>query len=362
MDQERETARMEEDVISLVEVGSVLLRHRVLIVRSGVAVTLLAVLFALRTPLSYTANTSFLPQAGSGGGSGIGGLAGLAGQFGIAVPSGALGESPEFYAEIVRSREILEVLATEEFSLDDGEVEDTARQSGTLADILEIGTEEQDAALRRQGTIDWLRAAVSVTTGKQTQVVSISVKTPQASLSEALASRLLALLNDFNLRTRQSQAAAERAFIETRLAEVQDSLRAAEDRLERFLESNRQWAGSPELTFQRDRIQRQVVMQQQVFTSLAEAHEQARIAEVRNTPVITVVERPVRPVRPDPRGRIMKAAVGVVLGGMLGVLLAFGREYSHRARAREGAEYQEFSTLWQQTRADVRSLGRLRRS
>ena len=161
------------------------------------------------------------------------------------------------------------------------------------------------------------------------------------------------------LRTRQSQAAAERAFIETRLAEVQDSLRAAEDRLERFLESNRQWAGSAELTFQRDRIQRQVVMQQQVFTSLAEAHEQARIGEVRNTPVITVVERP---VRPNPRWRVLKVALGMVLGGMLGVMLAFGREYADRARAREGDGYREFSTLWQQTWADIRSMGRSRRS
>ncbi len=210
----------------------------------------------------------------------------------------------------------------------------------------------------------WLRGeAVSVSTGRETGLVEVSVQTPWAGLSELLARRILERVNAFNLQTRQSRAAAERGFVEDRLAEARDSLRAAEDRLESFLESNRQFlanrSSSPELTFRHERLQRQVAMQQQVYTSLAEAYEQARIAEVRNTPVITVVESPERPVRPDSRQGVLKLALGVILGGMLGVFLAFGQEFMHRARSDEDEEYQEFSTLWAQTRADVKSLGGL---
>ncbi|HSW31597.1 MAG TPA: GNVR domain-containing protein [Longimicrobiales bacterium] len=362
MTEERAVAwQPEEDEISLVAVGSTLLRHRAIIVYSVLVGSLLALVVALLTPKVFTASTSFVPQTASGGGSGLGGLAGLAGQFGVSIPTGAAAESPEFYVGLVTSREILGALALEEFSFE--EMEAGGRQhSGTVADVLELEARHTDPAIRRDAAMRWLKDAIYVNAGRQTGMVSISVTTPWADLSEALARQVLELVNDFNLQTRQTQAAAERAFIETRLAEVQDSLRAAEDRLARFMENNRQWAGSPELTFQRDRLQRQVVMQQQVFTGLAEAHEQARIAEVRNTPVITVVERPERPVRPDPRGRVLKLALGVILGGMLGILLAFLKEYSERARREEGEEYREFAAEWAGLWKDVRMMGGWRRS
>jgi uncharacterized protein involved in exopolysaccharide biosynthesis len=44
---------------------------------------------------------------------------------------------------------------------------------------------------------------------------------------------------------------------------------------------------------------------------LAQAYEQARIEEVRDTPVITVIEAPMLPARPDPRpfGRAIAAGL-----------------------------------------------------
>src|SRR4051812_19158930 len=62
---------------------------------------------ALTKKASYTATFSFLPQTASA--PSASGLASLAGQFGINV--GALGgggaDSPQLYAELVRSREVL---------------------------------------------------------------------------------------------------------------------------------------------------------------------------------------------------------------------------------------------------------------
>jgi uncharacterized protein involved in exopolysaccharide biosynthesis len=91
-------------------------------------------------------------------------------------------------------------------------------------------------------------------------------------------------------------------------------LRAAEDRLETFLRTNRQYAGSPELTFQRDRLQRSVGLAQQVYTSLMQNYEDVRIREVRDTPVITIVEAPSVHALPEPRGRTRGILVGLVLG------------------------------------------------
>jgi uncharacterized protein involved in exopolysaccharide biosynthesis len=347
---------VEEDEISLLQLFSVMLRRRWTIVWSTAIITLVALALALQTQKVYTASTSFIPQ---GSESRTSGLAGLAGQFGFQLPSQSSSESPQFYAELVTSREILGTLAVERvsFPVSDGSLD--GRLEGFLPELLEMGEGDVPPLVLRETTIQWLRGAVSASPGRETGIVGVSITTPWPGLSKVLADRLLELLNEFNLQTRQSQAAAEREFVENRLAEVQDSLRAAEDRLETFLEANRLWENSPELSFQQGRLLRQVTMQQQVYTSLAEAHEQARIAEVRNTPVITIVERPEAPVYADARRRLMKLALGIVLGGMLGVFLAFGQEYLQRARKEEGEEYEEFSSLWAQTWRDIRTFGGL---
>lgn len=353
-----ESRFVEEDEISLLQLFSVILRRRRTIVFSTILVSCIALVFALRTEKTYSASTSFIPQGAEGGG--MSGLAGLAGQFGFQLPSQSSSESPQFYAELVTSREILGVLAEEEFRFEVPEGDGVILMEGTLPELLEIGDEGTPPENRRASAIRSLReGSISVSTGRETGIVEVSIKTPWAGLSKVLTDRMLELLNEFNLQTRQSQAAAERRFVEERLAEVEGSLRVAEDRLEAFLRTNRSWENSPELGFQQGRLQRQVTMQQQVFTTLAEAHEQARISEVRNTPVITVVERPELPVKADPRGRVLKLALGVVLGGMLGVFLAFGQEYLQNARKEEGEEFQEFSSLWAESWHDVKSFGGL---
>ena len=109
------------------------------------------------------------------------------------------------------------------------------------------------------------------------------------------------MVSHFNLLTRQTRAGAERRFVEARLQEAADSLRLVENRHKAFLQANRDFRNSPQLKFENDRLERDVQFQQQLYTSLAQSFEQARIDEVRNTPVITVLEPPDLPASPDPR-------------------------------------------------------------
>lgn len=84
-------------------------------------------------------------------------------------------------------------------------------------------------------------------------------------------------------------------------------------------------------------------MQQQVFTSLNQAYEQTRIDEVRDSPVITVVERPEVPVLPDRRRLMLKGILALMVGGMLGIFVAFGREFMIRGRQQEADQWKNLS-------------------
>ncbi len=167
---------------------------------------------------------------------------------------------------------------------------------------------------------------------------------------------MVQLVNEFNLRTRQSQAAAERRFIEHRVEQVRSEFRAAEDDLQNFLQNNRAFQNSPELLFQHDRLQREVSMQQQVFTNLMQSYEQARIAEVRNTPVITVVEKAEVPVMSDRGGLRIRILIGAFLGLLLGSFTAFFREYARRKQERQSSDLDEISELWEEAKQDLRRL------
>jgi tyrosine-protein kinase Etk/Wzc len=105
--------------------------------------------------------------------------------------------------------------------------------------------------------------------------------------------------------------------------------------------------------FQQDRLRRDVTMRQQLYTSLAESYEHAKIDEVRDTPVITIVERPDLPVRPDPRGLIKWGLVSLLAGFLLGAGLAWLADGVQRARVEDPAEYDEFAQLRRRSTEDL---------
>ena len=78
--------------------------------------------------------------------------------------------------------------------------------------------------------------------------------------------------------------------------------------------------------FQRDRLQREVLLQQQVVTSLVQRYEENRIREVRDTPVITMIDTPILAARPDPRLRVLILLLGTVAGLCLGVVIVIFRD------------------------------------
>jgi hypothetical protein len=91
-----------------------------------------------------------------------------------------------------------------------------------------------------------------------------------------------------------------------------------------------------------------------VYNTLAQAYEQAKIEEVRDTPVITVVETPDRPIRPDPRGVVSRGLLAGLLGAMFAVLLAFVRDVSAAGIAKGDAAYVELARLREEAVSDFR--------
>lgn len=339
--------------MSLLGLLNVLLRRRGLIVSTAVLAALLVGVVILILPRTFTAESGLTPQSRRPTSS----LLGVAAQFGLVLPGSDGSQSPAFYADFLTSRPVLGAVVDTRFEYPS----DTGMVRGTLVDIYR--SEGATPPLRRDAAIRRLGKSIEATTVQKTGVIKLSVTARNPVLALDINRRLIELLNQFNLETRQSQAAAERRFTERRLDEVRRDLRGAEDQQQQFLQRNRDYRNSPELSFQQDRLQREVLLQQELFNTLAQAYEQAKIEEVRDTPVITVVETPEAPVRPDPRGVVWKTLLSLVLGAGLGAAVAIGRAYVVNTRSLQPPEFQEFEQLRRQTLEDlVRPWRPLRRA
>jgi uncharacterized protein involved in exopolysaccharide biosynthesis len=329
--------------VTLLSVLTVVLRHRRLILLFAFVGAVAAAVATLLAPPRYAASARFLPK---GRQSGAGGLSALASQIGLSAGAvGEPGQTPDFYAELVLSRAVLGAIV-------DGPLPVAAGRSVSLADV--YGVEGETPTARRDAAIEELGRHVDATAEPKTGTVQLAVSAADAGVAYAVAGRILAQLNEFNLKRRQSQAREERRFAERRLAELRVQQRAAEDRLQLFLQQNREYSNSPALAFEQVRLDRSVSQAQALVTSLSQAYEQARMEEVRDTPVITVIEAPELPARPEPRRTGTKAIIGLVLGTVVGLLVALVRGYFAGLRGTDRSTYGAFEAERREALADLR--------
>lgn len=283
-----------------------------LIGATAVIAVALALTLVLRAPRTYTARSSFSTESRrSGAGAG---LAGLAAQFGLG--GGDAAGSPAFYLDLLESPLVLGRVVDATYTLDNG-------RRGRFAELLKVrGLFPADTRVAAMHTLVKHFTAVH---SPKTGLIKLAVTTESPALSKQLADTLLATLNDFNLRRRQTQAGEERRFVERRLTEARAEVRDAEDRLRAFLSSNRLYETSPDLILQHDRLQREVLFQQALLTTLAQSYEVARVDEVRDTPLISIVEPPEVPPLPDPRRPWALSFFAGLAGTLAGLALAVWR-------------------------------------
>jgi uncharacterized protein involved in exopolysaccharide biosynthesis len=273
---------------------------------------MIAVAGSLALPRRYVARASFVPQESSGSRSS---LSAIAAQFGLSnlgalagAAGGGSGASPQFYADLLRSRELLRTVVRTRFA-----VASEPPFQGTLVEYFkEQRPDSQEATLRAMKALN--ERALAVDVDRQTGVVRFAVTLKNRQLAEHVSRRFLDLVNDFNVRRRRSTVTAERDFAESRAEEAYAQLRRAENALTDFRNGNRALTLSPTLAAQEAALQRRVTLAQQVYTGLAQQYESSKIEAVRNTPVITVIDAPEGLVEAVPRGTAAKALLGFALG------------------------------------------------
>lgn len=322
----------EFSVLSLVNTA---LRNRWLILALALLGGFYAGYTALQLPKLFTTQAQFMPKGARGQSQ----FQGIAQQFGIAMGDADPSQSAQFYTDLFDSRPLLQAVADREYRVrtDSGVV------TGTLAQIYHI--RDRNPEVVKTSVAKTLHGQLKASPSFRTGVITLTVKSKYPELSVQIARNLLDQVNLFNLNRRQEQAGAERTFIEKQMGDALGELSRAEDNLQAFLTENRDFKQSPNLALEFDRLNRAVTFRQQMYNTLAVGYEQAKIEEVRNLPVITVLEPPEMPIQAESRRGKRKVVLGMLAGAFLGLILAFFRDRFVASHDPTSDEFAEFTGL-----------------
>lgn len=274
----------------------------------------------LLLPKVYYARTSFAaetPEPPNLSGS----LAQFAGQFNLLGLGGA--RTPDFYSDLLTSRRVLTTLATTR-------IENPAEgNADSLYRIYSRGRMDSLTLRNTEKILKTLGRRLDATVDARTGVIRVELGAPSPTVAAAALDSLLAITNRFALTNLRSRASARRIFAEKQAAEARQALEAAEDSLRDFYEENRRVSDSPRLQFEEASLRRRVDLRQDLYLALSRELDQARIEEVRDTPILNVIDPPVPPSRHErPNRRAL-----VILATLFGGFVAVGGLVLDRARA-----------------------------
>ncbi len=133
-------------------------------------------------------------------------------------------------------------------------------------------------------------------------------------------------LNNTLVNKMSFKAAANRKFIEERLSEVKKDLANAENNLKHYRAKNRLRL-DPSDQLEDARLQREVLINQEVMIQLQKQYEMAKIEEAKDLPVLDVIDSPRMPVEKSKPQRKRIVLIGLVLGLILGAMAALVYDY-----------------------------------
>jgi len=329
----------EEDTLSLTDILLVLainLRILVIIPFIFCVVTIVYVLF-FANPV-YTATAKIIPTSG---GESISELRGLAAQFGVTVPGGEKTDisSAAIYPEIIKSRTLARTLLKRKF-----DTHEFGSQK-QLLQILTYGNDEPELGLdtlMKMGIETLTESMIEVSKDRESFILTVGVSAFEPQFAADLAMAVIEELDRFQRKIKLQRISEKRKFIQDRIVAVQTDLEKAEDALKQFRERNRQIASSPALLLDQERLAREMEVQKNIFITLKQQLELAKIKEVEEASMVQVLDVPEAPLDRSKPKRKRAVLLAGILGIGLGIFIAFIREYIGKRDGEEKEKMTQF--------------------
>ena len=132
---------------------------------------------------------------------------------------------------------------------------------------------------------------IEIQEDKLTSLIRIRVKFKDPLISASVGNFIGREVQNYIQRENSAQSTKEKNFIRERLLIVANELEIAEQSLKIFKERNRSYEDSPELFMNFSRLFRESEAKKGVYLTLQQELEMARIKEVKQSPILHVLDK-----------------------------------------------------------------------
>lgn len=304
-----------EQEIDIVEIFYILWNARKFIAAVISASLILGIIYLIISANLYRSKITLYSVSDSNN---ISPFATMAKELGITT---SLAMSPNYnIPDIVKSRMLSEKIVSHLWDIDGYD------KKITLADYFDdlknisrpedIDTDEEIerwTKIRMQSYSEYLsEKRITVAENKQTNLVTVYVFMEQPKLSMDVANYISLFVtkwvNDIQMRTVNENL----VFIKERLDIVNRELENSENELKKFKETNRSILNSPDLQLELSRLQRQVLIKQEVYITLIKQKEISQIESNKSFDVVQILDTAIEKTKPFKPGKIQILA-GAVL-------------------------------------------------
>ena len=360
------------DEIDLIALFKTLWAGRQKIIKYTFIGTVLGLVMAIMTPKEFTSNTIMVPSVNDGssklgGMSGLGGLAAMAGINLNATSGGDI--SPLVYPKIVSSVPfMLELMKTEinfkEFSKpvtvydyytelqkpnlflkytlglpgviigffkgDEKENEKENITEGDNLNPIELTAKQKNVYLILKGN-------VALEADPKEGVITLRASMPEALAAAQLGQRAQLLLQKYitEFKIRKSKAVLD--FIQQRVDETSKKFEDAQQRLASFRDRNKN-VSLATAKAEEERLTSQYNLIYGVYSELSKQLEQSKIQVKQETPVFTIIEPISVPTKKSKPNRPLILIMGIFLGGLIGTVMIFGKDFMKDIRTKWNEE------------------------
>ncbi len=343
--------------IDLIQLVKTLWMGRKTVIKMTLVFMFFGLFVALFSAKEYTASTTMMSQS-AGGASKLGGLGGLAAMAGVNL--GTMGSGggipPSLYPKIMSSvpfqKEMTQTLLTVEdqkekvtFRTYYSEIVKPSALSyikkytiglpGVIikaikGDALVLPTEQSDNGLltvtpEEKTLMNLLSSQLSLEVDGKEGSVSIIARMPEARPAAEMVQAAQVLLQEAITDFKIEKAKEQLHFIEALYIEKEAAFTAAQNKLARFRDQNKNVSTAIAQT-QMERLQSEFAMALSVYTEVAKQLETQKIQVKEDTPVFTIIEPVVVPLTRSKPNRLMILIVWTFLGGIVGVGFVFGKQ------------------------------------
>lgn len=352
----------EEDEIDLIELAKTIWDNRNIIYRFVAVGVILGVVIALLSPKEYVSDATLMPEYSTESASGASGLlqqyGGLLGISGGSYNSASNAIRVDLYPQIVQSLSFQTNLMNQEFNYPEYDTTATLYEyfmeihspgvlvyvkqytiglpftilgalKGDPEEEMTVETEQDPEILSltkdQMEVVKNLRERVGVSLNEETGIVSVNVRMPDPKVAAQIAKYTIGELTEYLVEYRTEKVLRDLEFVEDQLNKAEERFEEAQLALAEFTDSN-QGNLTARARTEQQRLQSEYDIAFNLYNSLTQQFEQARLKVQEETPVFKVLQPVQVPVEDETSGAMI-LIVFVMLSGIASIGWIFIRQF-----------------------------------